>query len=56
MARVAPDATAYPNREPHFVMNVHTRWRDPAADAACIAWARQLFEADRAVRDWAAST
>jgi FAD/FMN-containing dehydrogenase len=26
-------------------MNVHTRWDDPAEDAACIAWARRLFDA-----------
>lgn len=26
-------------------MNVHTRWREPADDAACIAWARALFSA-----------
>ncbi len=45
MGRVAPDATAWSNREPHFTMNAHTRWRDPAQDAACIAWARQLFDA-----------
>jgi len=23
---------------------VHGRWADPAKDAACIGWARQLFE------------
>ena len=45
MARVAADATAWPNRDAHFVMNVHTRWRDKAQDSACVAWARQLFEA-----------
>jgi FAD/FMN-containing dehydrogenase len=44
MARVAPDATAWPNRDAHFIMNVHTRWRDKAQDSACIAWARQLFD------------
>jgi len=43
MARVAPDATAYPNRDAHFIMNVHTRWREPAEDAKCISWARDLF-------------
>lgn len=48
MARVAADATAWPNRDAHFVMNVHTRWREKAQDAACIAWARQLF--DKAAR------
>ena len=45
MARVSPDATAWPNRTAHFIMNAHTRWRDKAHDAACIAWARQLSEA-----------
>jgi FAD/FMN-containing dehydrogenase len=45
MARVAANATAWPNRDAHFIMNAHTRWRDKAQDAACVAWARQLFEA-----------
>jgi FAD/FMN-containing dehydrogenase len=43
--RVAPDATAYPHRDVEFVMNVHTRWEAPADDQACIAWARELFDA-----------
>jgi FAD/FMN-containing dehydrogenase len=45
MARVKPDATAWANRDAHFVMNAHSRWRDKADDAACIAWARKLSEA-----------
>ena len=45
MARVAVNATAWANRDAHFVMNAHTRWRDKAQDSACIAWARQLFDA-----------
>jgi FAD/FMN-containing dehydrogenase len=45
MARVASNATAWPNRNAHFIMNVHTRWRDPAQDSACVAWARRLFDA-----------
>lgn len=45
MARVAPDATAFPQRTSHFTMNVHTRWDDPARDRQCIGWARNLFEA-----------
>jgi FAD/FMN-containing dehydrogenase len=45
MARVASDATAWPNRNAHFIMNVHTRWRDRAQDQACVAWARRLFDA-----------
>jgi len=45
MNRVSADATAYPHRDVEFVMNVHTRWDAPAQDQACIAWARQLFDA-----------
>ncbi len=44
MARVAPEATAYPQRAAHFIMNIHTRWADAAGDGACRAWARSLFE------------
>jgi FAD/FMN-containing dehydrogenase len=43
--RVARDATAYPHRDVNFVVNMHTRWRDPAQDRECIAWARSLFDA-----------
>ena len=39
----APQATAYPHRDALYVMNVHTRWDDPADDARCIAWARDFF-------------
>jgi FAD/FMN-containing dehydrogenase len=45
MSRVAPDATAFPQRTAHFVMNVHTRWRENKDDNDCIAWARELFKA-----------
>lgn len=44
MARIAAEATAYPQRAAHFIMNIHTRWNDPARDGACRAWARDLFE------------
>lgn len=43
--RIEPHATAWSNREPHFVVNVHTRWRDAADDKRCVQWARNLFEA-----------
>ena len=43
--RVPLEATAYPQRSSHFVMNVHARWRDPAMDGRCIGWARDLFDA-----------
>ncbi len=45
MSRVAPEATAYPQRGAHFVMNVHTRWREATQDNDYIAWARRLFDA-----------
>jgi len=41
--RVAADATAYPHRGVNFVMNVHTRWREPAEERRSIDWARKLF-------------
>ncbi|TGQ31250.1 FAD-binding oxidoreductase [Mesorhizobium sp. M00.F.Ca.ET.216.01.1.1] len=44
---VAADATAFPQRSSHYVMNVHARWREPAIDQACIDWARGLYEAAR---------
>jgi len=44
MTRVDAAATPFPQRNRHFVMNVHTRWSDPARDTACIAWARALFD------------
>ena len=43
--RVAEDATAFPQRSSHFVMNVHARWREPDMDGACRDWARGLYEA-----------
>ncbi|MGN6549009.1 MAG: FAD-binding oxidoreductase, partial [Pararhizobium sp.] len=45
MSRVSPQATAYPDRGAHFIMNVHTRWREPGEDNACMQWARDLFKA-----------
>jgi len=45
VSRVPADATAYAHRDAQFVLNVHGRWADPEKDAACIAWARQLFQA-----------
>ncbi len=44
MSRVPEDATAYPQRKSHFIMNVHTRWREAGQDKACIDWARGLFD------------
>ncbi len=43
--RVPAAATAYPHRDIGFVLNIHTRWREPSDDGACIAWARSAFTA-----------
>jgi len=45
VGRVPNEATAYGHRDGQFVLNVHGRWQDPAKDAACIGWARDLFTA-----------
>ena len=42
--RIPASATAYPHRDVEFVMNLHTRWRDPAQDQECIAWTRKVFD------------
>lgn len=42
--RVATDATAFPQRNSHFVMNVHARWREASMDKACMGWARDIYE------------
>jgi FAD/FMN-containing dehydrogenase len=43
--RPAPDSMAYAHRDATFVMNVHSRWEDPADDNLCIGWARDFFTA-----------
>jgi FAD/FMN-containing dehydrogenase len=45
MARVAPEATAYPGRAANFIMNLHGRWEKPEDDAKVIEWARTVFRA-----------
>jgi FAD/FMN-containing dehydrogenase len=45
VGRVSHEATAYTHRDANYVMNVHGRWGDPAADERCIAWTRALFKA-----------
>jgi FAD/FMN-containing dehydrogenase len=45
VSRIAHADTAYTHRDAQFVLNVHGRWDDPAKDAACIGWARDLFKA-----------
>jgi FAD/FMN-containing dehydrogenase len=43
--RVPAVATAYPHRGAQYLVNLHTRWREPGDDARCIGWARSLFDA-----------
>jgi len=43
--RTPVEATAFPQRSAHFVMNVHARWREPSMDEACVGWAKTLFAA-----------
>ncbi len=42
---VSVEATAYPHRDAEYVVNVHTRWDDPADDQRSVAWARELYKA-----------
>jgi FAD/FMN-containing dehydrogenase len=42
---VPADATAYGPRDAKFVLNVHSRWNNPAQDEKCIEWARKFFKA-----------
>lgn len=42
--KVAKDATAYPNRDAKFVVNVHGRWMEAKDDKKCIKWCRDFFK------------
>ncbi|MBW3660948.1 MAG: FAD-binding oxidoreductase [Gemmatimonadetes bacterium] len=44
-ARRPIESTPYPHRDAEFLMNVHTRWEDPADDERCVTWAREFFDA-----------
>jgi FAD/FMN-containing dehydrogenase len=46
-SRVAPDATAYRDRNVNFIMNLHGRWETETEDNTGIAWSRAAFEATR---------
>ena len=45
IGRLTNGETAYARREAEYLVNVHGRWPDAAQDAACIGWARELFNA-----------
>ena len=42
--RVAPDATAFPERGSNFNVAIVGVWNDPAHADACIAWARGVYD------------
>ncbi|RMF58839.1 MAG: FAD-binding oxidoreductase [Calditrichaeota bacterium] len=42
-ARVSEDETAYAFRKTPFVLNIHTRWENPAEDQNYIGWASEFF-------------
>jgi FAD/FMN-containing dehydrogenase len=44
-SRMAPDVTAYSQRDAKFVLNVHGRWETAGEDNRCISWAREFFNA-----------
>ena len=50
MSRVTPDATAYPHRNAHFIMNVHTRWRETAQDFCMYRVGARAVQGNRAIR------
>ena len=45
VARVAPDATAFPSRDDPFDLVLISAWTDPAQDARHIDWTRQFHAA-----------
>ena len=45
IARVAPDATAFPYRDARWLINIPATWRDVADDEREIAWARETYAA-----------
>ena len=50
MARVPADATAWPNRDAHFVMNAHARWRDKAEGCGLHRMGSPVLRRGRALR------
>lgn len=41
--RVPADASAFPHREAPFVLNLISRWDDPAQDDEALAWGRETY-------------
>ena len=47
VTRVAPDATAFPHRDPGYNILILGQWADPADTEATIGWTRETFDALR---------
>ena len=47
IARVEADATAFPFRQPRWLVNIPATWRDAADDESETAWARATYAAVR---------
>jgi FAD/FMN-containing dehydrogenase len=47
IARVEADATAFPFRQPRWLINIPATWRDAADDESETAWARATYSAVR---------
>jgi FAD/FMN-containing dehydrogenase len=43
LARTGASATAFGDRSAGYLVGIEANWEDPVDDAACVAWARQLF-------------
>jgi FAD/FMN-containing dehydrogenase len=41
--RVPAEASAFPHRDAPYVLNLLSRWQDPAQDDACIGWGRDTY-------------
>lgn len=46
-SRVPAGETAFAHRKTPFVLNIHSRWQDPAIDEKCLAWAGNFHSATK---------
>ena len=46
-SRVAETETAFAHRNTPFLLNIHTRWQDAAADERCLTWVKEFHDATR---------
>lgn len=44
ISRIAPDATAYSNRQSQFMLSIDGGWTDPSESERNIAWIREFWE------------